>query len=87
MSNPELRQTLEALLQQLENANLDDAEKQAVLDDLRVALRRRLADEEEEEQDNLVERLQYSVVYFEVTNPELTSVLTAAINILSTAGI
>lgn len=85
MSKPDTRQTLEALLQQLENADLNDAEKQAVLDDLRAALRRRIADEEDH--DNFLERLQHSVEYFEVTHPDLTSVLSAAINVLSTGGV
>ncbi len=79
------RTALESLLKELEATPAENPEKQAVLDDLTDSLRQMLA--EDAEQQTLLDRLQTTVEHYEVNHPDLTTMISSMINILSTGGV
>lgn len=90
MENSELRDTLEKLHRELEQAeNLDDDSRER-LQHLEVHIQAVLDREESsstEEDDSLGDRLNDAIQEYEVTHPDLTTVLRHVMDILSGAGI
>ena len=87
MTTPNRRETLEQLNRELEAALANNDTTQARLDSLKADIRRALDQLEGDEDETLVERLQESVAELEAEHPTLTATISAAIDILSSAGI
>jgi len=90
MNDPELRNLLEKLHQEIEQAdNLDDKDREMlnhVGADIR-ALLNRSKDEEEQPFPLNLEQIENAIQVYEVSHPSLTILLTRLIAILSNAGI
>lgn len=89
MTNPDLRELLEKLHNELEHTDVtDEASRERLrhLDaDIRALLER--SGEDAETDESMLERLQDSIDHFEVTHPRLTLMLSQMMTILSNAGI
>lgn len=88
MDQQELRQLLEQLHTELEQAKNIDEKGQELLKDLSTDIRELLArSEPEQAQTSLLDRLGDSISYLEVTHPTLTNTLARILETLSNAGI
>jgi tRNA C32,U32 (ribose-2'-O)-methylase TrmJ len=88
MEPQELRQLLEQLHHELEQADNIDERGQELLRDLSGDIRDLLARAEPETNDtSLLTRLGDSISYLEVTHPQLTNTLARILETLSNAGI
>lgn len=87
MTTPNRRETLEQLHRELEAALANNDTTQARLDSLKADIKRALDQLEGDEDETLVEQLRESVAELEAEHPTLTATISAAIDILSSAGI
>ena len=89
MPDPNLRELLEKLHNELEQTEVtDEAEREKLrhLDaDIRKLLKR--SNPAEETDEPMLERLQDSIDHFETTHPQLTMMLSQMMTILSNAGV
>ena len=83
--NPNRRELLEQLHNDLEQVEPTDAKGQQLLDDTRAEIQRALDDDADP--DSLVERLQDTVSHFEGTHPDLTNTIMVVIDSLSNMGL
>ena len=89
MTNQNLRELLEKLHKELEQIEVTDEAGRERLRHLDVDIRSLLerADEVDEADEPMLERLQDSIDHFETTYPRLTMMLSQMMTILSNAGI
>ena len=89
MTNQNLRELLEKLQKELEQIEAKDEAGRARLRQLEADIRSLLerADEIDEADEPMLERLQDSIDHFETTYPRLTMMLSQMMTILSNAGI
>ena len=89
MTDPNLRELLERLHNQLEGTEAMDDQGREMLrhldTDIRDLLKRSGAKAEAD--DSMLERLQDTIDYFEATHPTLTNMLSQMMTILSNAGV
>ena len=83
--NPNRRELLEKLHNDLEQVAPTDAKGQQLLDDTRAEIQRALDDDADPEP--LVGRLEDTVSHFEGTHPDLTKAITVVIDTLSNMGL
>ncbi len=90
MDNQELRKLLEQLHSEIDQTDSVDEKGrellQALGNDIRELLARS-AEEPSQAQPSMLERLENSISYLEVTHPTLTNTLSALLESLSNAGI
>jgi len=89
MTNQNLRDLLEKLHQELQQADATDEASRERLRHLEADIHSLLerSDENVETDETMLERLQDSIDHFEVTHPRLTLMLSQMMTILSNAGI
>ena len=88
MENQELRKLLEQLHSEIEQIESVDEKGQELLRDLGTDIRELLArSDDEQAQPSVIERLEDSISYLEVTHPTLTQTLSRVLETLSNAGI
>ena len=87
MTDPDRRELLEGLHEQLGEVVPADEKGQQVLDETRTHIRRALDEDADHDDDTLVERLEDAVAHFEDTHPDLTNAITVVIDSLSNMGI
>ena len=90
MDNQELGKLLEQLHSEIEHTESIDEKGRARLRDLATDIGELLARSDEEQtqaQTSVLERLEDSISYLEVTHPTLTQTLTRVLETLSNAGI
>jgi SMC interacting uncharacterized protein involved in chromosome segregation len=88
MNNQELDELLEKLHKEIEGTQSLDEKGRELLRDLSADIQELLGHTEEKKAaPSMMERMETSIDYFEVTHPELTSALSSLFTILSNAGI
>ena len=88
MKNQELDELLAKLHNEIEGIQSLDEKGQELLRDLSADIQELLGrTEEKKAAPSMMERMETSIDYFEVTHPELTSALSSLFRILSNAGI
>jgi uncharacterized protein DUF4404 len=83
--NPNRRELLEKLHNDLEQVEPADAKGQQLLDDTRAEIQRALDDDGVPE--SLVGRLEDTISHFEGTHPDLTNTISVVIDTLSNMGL
>lgn len=88
MDDKELRELLEKVHAEIEQTQTVDENGRELLRDLERDIRELLARSQEKQSElPIVERLDNTIKYFEVTHPDLTATLSELMTILSNAGI
>ena len=90
MDNQELRKLLEQLHREIEHTESIDEKGRELLRDLAKDIGNLLArsnDDQAQAQTSMLERLEDSISYLEVTHPTLTQTLSRVLETLSNAGI
>ncbi len=90
MDNQELRKLLEQLHSEIDQTDSVDEKGRELLQALGKDIREllaRSAEEPSQAQPSMLERLENSISYLEVTHPTLTNTLSALLESLSNAGI
>ena len=88
MDEKELRELLEKVHAEIEKTQSVDENGRELLRDLESDIRGLLArSQEKQTEPPIVERLDNTIKYFEVTHPDLTATLSELMTILSNAGI
>lgn len=87
MSEQQLRQELERLKQEAANLAADDKAGRERLDNLIQQLEKRLAEDEENDDEGLFDQLQEAVSHFEAKHPRATAILNDIMVTLSNMGI
>lgn len=88
MNKQELDELLEKLHNEIEGIQSLDEKGQELLRDLSADIQELLGrTEEKKAAPSMMERMETSIDYFEVTHPELTAALSSLFTILSNAGI
>ena len=89
MSTPNKRDALEQLHREIDQIHTDDDTTRAKLDNMKSEIQQALqrAETDDESHDTLIERLNEAIADLEAEHPTLTSAISAAIDILSSAGI
>jgi hypothetical protein len=84
MSDPNRRELLERMQNDLSQYDPQDAKSQQLLAEARANIQRAIDDDDHEA---LPERLQESVLHFEATHPDLANAITIFIDSLSNMGL
>jgi hypothetical protein len=84
MSDPNRRDLLERLQNDLSQYEPEDAEDQQLLIDTRAHIQRAI---DEDDHESLPERLQETVYHFEATHPDVANAITIFIDSLSNMGL
>jgi len=87
MTDQNLREILERLHDELDRTKSLDEKGREMLRHLNKDIRELLERSGEEVDENILERLQDSIDYFEATHPRVTQMLSEMMRILSNAGI
>lgn len=89
MADPNLRELLEKVQNELENVEATDDAGRAKLRDLDADIRglMRRSDEDMKTDESMLERLGETIEHFEETHPQFTMMLSQMMTILSNAGI
>ena len=88
MNKQELDELLEKLHNEIEGIQSLDEKGQELLRDLSADIQELIGrTEEKKAAPSMMERMETSIDYFEVTHPELTAALSSLFTILSNAGI
>ena len=88
MNNQELDELLAKLHKEINGTQSVDKKGQELLRDLSTDIQELLGRTEEKKvAPSILERVEISIDYFEVTHPELTAILSSLFTILSNAGI
>ena len=89
MTSKKLTKLLEQLHDELANTEVMDEKGRDLLRALNADIQALLerADDETDDDDSLLARLQETIAHFEVTHPNLTAALSQMLNALNNAGI
>ena len=87
MTEPKLQQTLKDLHDEIDNTQTDDEQKQAALDDLKTHVQKVLDEPDGDHHLSLSDRLEKTLVLFEIEHPTLTAAIEQVSENLSALGI
>ena len=87
MSESDLLKKLQNLYNEIEKTEVDDTEKQATLNDLKIQIEKVLAEPDGEYRSTLAGRLRNALLSFEVGHPQLTTAMEMVSEHLSSLGI